>query len=237
MKKKYIYLVFSLALGFFTPMVSPVLAQSASTEIEPSANRKATQAEWDAAKSGINFSDLKKDKTKKPEKKTTLNLNPPSIGFLQSLGAVGQVVLIGLVILLVAGLFYSLIGQGLFLKNKRVDAQAAAFDIHDIENNLHETDLERYLRQAIESGDYRMAIRLYYLNILKSYSLKEAIDWKKDKTNTEYLNEIKRAALPSYPEFRTVTLVFERVWYGDTAINADDYTAIQPRFEALLKAI
>jgi Domain of unknown function (DUF4129) len=198
----------------------------------PVANRKATQAEWEAAKAGIDYSGLKKEKPKK----TSYSM-PKLPDFLGGLGQLGQIALICLVIALVAGLFYVLIGQGLFLKNSAVAPPKADFDLADIENNLHETDLDRYLRTAITNNDYRLAVRLYYLNVLKQYSLHEVIIWKKDKTNGEYLTEVRRKNDPTYPDFRTVTLLFERVWYGEKVINERDYTAIQPVFQRLLGAL
>jgi hypothetical protein len=156
---------------------------------------------------------------------------------LAGLGKAGQFFLIAFIIALVAGLLYFLIGQGLFLQNKAVIAQKADFNISDIENNLHETDLERFLRQALTDTDYRTAVRLYYLSILKQYSLREIIVWKKDKTNNEYLTEVRRSESPTYRDFRAATLTFERVWYGEKAIEAAEYTKIQPNFERLLGSI
>jgi hypothetical protein len=102
---------------------------------------------------------------------------------------------------------------------------------------LHETDLERFLRQALTDTDYRTAVRLYYLSILKQYSLREIISWKKDKTNNEYLTEVRRSNAPTYADFRAATLIFERVWYGEKVIEARDYAKIQPKFEQLLAKI
>ena len=208
----------------------PINETNAPTTTAPVATRKASDAEWQAAKNGIDYSGLKKEKPKKSEAPTL----PQLPDFLAGLGQFGQISLICLIIALVAGLFYVLIGQGLFLKNTAITPQKADFELADIENNLHETDLDRYLRTAITNNDYRLAVRLYYLNILKQYSLHELIVWKKDKTNGEYLTEIRRRNDPTYPDFRTATLLFERVWYGDKVINERGYAEIQRVFQRLL---
>ena len=40
-------------------------------------------------------------------------------------------------------------------------------ELKNIEENLHETALEGYIRQAIDQKRYNLAIRLYFLAILK----------------------------------------------------------------------
>jgi hypothetical protein len=241
LKKQYSIFLFVICLFGASLM-------STAQPTAPVANRSATKAEWEAAKKGLDYIHLSDAEKKKAEKEAAeaaasakngkakgkpFDFNPPSAGFLSGLGTLGQAVLIGLIIALVAGLFYMLMGQGLFLQNTSLKPQGETFDIADIENNLHETDLDRYLRQAIENGDYRMAVRIYYLNILKQYSLREIIKWKKDKTNTEYLTEVRRSESPTYNDFRAVTLIFERVWYGEKPITAADYAQIKPHFEWL----
>ncbi|MEO0779887.1 MAG: DUF4129 domain-containing protein, partial [Bacteroidota bacterium] len=86
----------------------------------------------------------------------------------------------------------------------------------------------------IAQGDYRLAARLYYLAIIKELSLHEAIQWKRDKTNRDYLREL--VGHPLRDEFRALTLVFERIWYGDRALEEADFPLLQARFEQLLQA-
>jgi hypothetical protein len=232
---KFLFCLFCAVFGASQTAIAQDFVTKNADASAPVANRKATKAQWEAAKSGIDYTGLKKEKPAADSPK--LDFRPPSVGFLAGLGKAGQFFLIAFIIALVAGLLYFLIGQGLFLQNKAVAAQKTDFNIADIENNLHETDLERFLRQALANTDYRAAIRLYYLSILKAYSLSEIIAWKKDKTNNEYLTEVRRSESPTYRDFREATLTFERVWYGEMRIEAVDYTKIQTNFERLLASI
>ena len=97
-----------------------------------------------------------------------------------------KIALFGGIIALIVALLYYLVRQGLFLRNTAIP-QGNTFSLADIEDNLHESNLHSFLAQAEANGDYRLAVRLYYLNILKNMSLREYIIWKKDKTNTQYL--------------------------------------------------
>jgi len=109
------------------------------------------------------------------------------------------------------------------------------YSIEDAEENLLETDLEGFLKDALARGDYRLALRVYYLEILKQLSLKDLIKWQRDKTNSEYLREMRPQN--HFKDFRYITRIFERVWYGDTVIEKDIYQQISPEFEGYLKKI
>ena len=59
--------------------------------------------------------------------------------------------------------------------------------------------------------------------------MKKWIKWKKDKTNRNYLNELK--ALDIKNQFSQLTNIFERVWYGEVAVNEAIFTEIEGQFK------
>jgi hypothetical protein len=146
-----------------------------------------------------------------------------------------QVVLFAAVIILLAFLLFMLVG-GKYSRNKNIRNEKA-FTIEDIEERMHESDLERFLREALSKNDYRLAVRIYYLAIIKELSLRELIRWKKDKTNREYLNEVVGRKPEIYNDFRDTTLAFEKVWYGDITISEGDYMSISPRFRRFIESL
>ncbi len=217
-----------------------------NTENSALNNTKISDEAWRTAKEGIDYSEKiekKKpdkqsekpnNKTRNGEKTDRTPINYPSTSFLQSLPVFGKTAVILAIIALVAGLLYFMSKSALFLGN--ADVNTELITLEDVENDLHESDLERFLRQALESGNYRLALRIYYLMILKNMSLKEWIEWKKDKTNYEYVREL-RSKTDIQPQFRAITTLFERVWYGDTTVQKEDYEQLQPIFNGLLKQI
>ena len=78
-------------------------------------------------------------------------------------------------------------------------------------------------------------MRLYYLAVLKELSLKELIKWKKDKTNGEYLRELAGSRL--FGTVQEVTLIFERVWYGKTAVQEEDFLQMEAKFKKAIGLI
>lgn len=110
-----------------------------------------------------------------------------------------------------------------------------AIDLAAIEDNLHQADLEEFLRHAIANGDYTLAVRLYYLTILQALSLRKIIAWKKDKTNRQYLHELNGTSFAD--GFAAVTQLFERAWYGAKPLDAQAFEEIAPRFQELAQRI
>ena len=64
-----------------------------------------------------------------------------------------------------------------------------------------------------------------------------AITWKKDKTNGHYMNEMRRSNHPKLQEFRSVTRVFEYVWYSDTQFDGGKFEEVRTDFKSLLTAL
>ena len=187
------------------------------------------EEDWQEATDGLDYNE-KEERPKKERKPKNLNLPSsffPNISSTRliwyTLGIIALGVLLFFVIKYAAGL------QAIDRKKKR------AYTIEEAEENLLETDLQRFLREALEKGDYRLAVRVYYLEVLKQLSLKNLIKWQRDKTNSEYLREMRKQS--HFKDFRHVTRIFERVWYGDTEIEQDAFQQISPEFDEYLKRV
>lgn len=88
--------------------------------------------------------------------------------------------------------------------------------------DLHALDLDTLLTQAENARNYRLAVRLGYLRVLRQLSDKGLIRWQPDKTNHDYLYELPTGPLPE--AFRELTRQFEYVWYGEQDdLTAEDY--------------
>jgi Domain of unknown function (DUF4129) len=147
-----------------------------------------------------------------------------------------QVIFIIIVVAVIVVLLVNMLGAGnLFAPRSRKISKSAKFSIEEIENNIHETDLDKFIREAVEGKKYALAIRLYYLAIIKELSRSKLIKWKRNKTNRSYLSEIRTTNL--FNSFREVTRIFERVWYGEGNLDEQKYLSIKPKFEHLKKAV
>lgn len=97
------------------------------------------------------------------------------------------------------------------------------------EANIHLIDFDKMIADAVGQGQYRRAVRLFYLRTLKHLSDREIIDWRPDKTNHDYLREWKRPDIE--PGFRRLTTLFEYICYGDFGIDRDRFEQTQQAFQ------
>lgn len=105
---------------------------------------------------------------------------------------------------------------------------ASTMPYHVLHENIHEMDFEKLINEAIEQSDYRKAVRLLFLNALKTLADKNFIHWEQGKTNHDYLSELKVADLKS--GFNELNYYFEYAWYGNFIINHDLFLKVQNLF-------
>jgi hypothetical protein len=110
-----------------------------------------------------------------------------------------------------------------------------SYTLEQIEEKVLEIDLDKILADAIAARDFRLALRLNFLIIIKKLSLSGKIVWQKEKTNGEYLREIKDMML-SY-NFRNIVLSFESIWYGEHTVNEEQYASLQSSYEQFKSSI
>ena len=114
------------------------------------------------------------------------------------------------------------------IERTELDAENLEAPVEDIA----ELDIARMLEQAKRDRNYKLAVRLYYLGLLKKLNDKGAIVWKKDKTNRDYLTELFSANV-FFDEVRRLTLSYEAVWYGDHDLNAETFGSLTTQFESI----
>jgi len=95
--------------------------------------------------------------------------------------------------------------------------------------NIHEINFDDEVERAINSRNYRLAIRLLYLRSLKQLSDAQLIHWKLEKTNAAYINELTNDELRR--SFALLTRQFEYAWYGDFFIDVNSFQNISTLFQ------
>jgi hypothetical protein len=151
--------------------------------------------------------------------------------------AVFKWTIVGLAISIFAVLLYNVLGSGSVFKpkGKKITTKKDTFSIETIEANIHESNLDQHIHEALQQNNYTLAIRLYYLAVIKELSLNKLIKWKRDKTNRDYLREMRPTAL--FTPYQDTTRIFERVFYGNATIQEQDFVLLKPRFVDLLNKI
>ncbi len=102
-----------------------------------------------------------------------------------------------------------------------------------IPTEIPKSELELLLEKALAKEDYREAIRVYFIFVIRGLIKKNGIVWEKEKTNFSYLNEMREN--PFFMPFESCVSVYEIVWYGERQLSKSEYEQVEPRFKKLVK--
>jgi hypothetical protein len=97
---------------------------------------------------------------------------------------------------------------------------------------INEIDFIKLITEAKQQGNYPLALRFLYLQMLQSLSNAGLINWQIHKTNFEYFLEIKRP--DQQQQFRQLTMLFESVWYGATKLSQQEFAEVEAEFEKMI---
>ena len=107
--------------------------------------------------------------------------------------------------------------------------------VTDIENNIHSTNFKALISEAENNNNYRLAIRYYYLWLLKQLTQEELIEYDVEKTNSDYKNEIASKAIKK--EFSYTSYLYNYIWYGEFDVNEEQFNKAKHAFINFLKTI
>ena len=107
--------------------------------------------------------------------------------------------------------------------------------IIESEEDISQINFDELISIAIESKQYKLAVRYLFLNSLKLLSEKGLIELRNNKTNYQYLSEIKNNQIADV--FRNTTSSFEWIWYGDFPVDENVMKSSQNDFNELFGLI
>ena len=99
-------------------------------------------------------------------------------------------------------------------------------------------DISKYevlIAEAEKRYDYNLAIRYSFLKTLKILSERGFISFVADKTNQEYLYEMKSNNY--FEEFQSLTRNYEYLWYGKFLIDEKSYQLLKEKFILFYKKV
>lgn len=103
-------------------------------------------------------------------------------------------------------------------------------DFSELEEDIHTIDFNELISKAIQEKDYRRAVRLHFLKLLKELTDKNLIAWKIDKTNKDYYIELSNTSYSK--QFKELTFLYEYIWYGSFELNEEDYNTTINKFQS-----
>ncbi len=134
-------------------------------------------------------------------------------------------IILGTAVALILWYFRGHLLGGVFGSGARKSGQVTV-----IEENIEELDLDKLLREAEKSANWRLALRYQWLKVLRRLVDEGRIKWQPRFTDADYLAQLKEPALRI--TFGELSFLFKWVWYGDAPMDADRYQRMKPPFQA-----
>ncbi|WP_430613332.1 DUF4129 domain-containing protein [Flavobacterium sp. JP2137] len=116
-----------------------------------------------------------------------------------------------------------------FKKSKK----ALAVHPLEVEKDLIKADFKSLIEQALREEHHRLAIRYYYLWLLKILAQREIISWDIEKTNSDYVAEIRNGE--TRKSFQYLSYLYNNIWYGEFDVDPVAFEKAVQAFNAFLK--
>lgn len=141
--------------------------------------------------------------------------------------------------IIIIGIFMAALVYFLFQNKIAVFAKASASSGDDAgedeAENIFNLSYTKLIQNAEKEKNYRIAVRLMFLQTLKMLSDTNFIRYQPDYTDLHYLQQLEQSKY--YDQFFKVTRHYEYVWYGKFNITAQHYNAIKNDFIKLYQKI
>ncbi|MBC7424998.1 MAG: hypothetical protein H7321_00570 [Bacteroidia bacterium] len=206
--------------------VSDSLQEKYNTE-KPNSQKLDREA-WNKLSKPLDYTE-EKEKQKEKKKDDTQIKRDINVSFTP--GPVFKVICIALACIILGYILFKIISAS--LANSKVNSNgmpSSLFEEID-EETLRNLDLNGLLKKALELNDYKSAYRIRYLMVIRLLSSKNLINYRKEKTNFEYLMQLTGKV--EYETFRQLTVSFDGIWYGEKPIGKSDYERLSPLFDSL----
>jgi hypothetical protein len=95
--------------------------------------------------------------------------------------------------------------------------------------DIFEINYRDRIDKAVREANYRLAVRLLFLQMLKTMAGKNIIQYKQDRTNFDYLLQLH--STKHYQDFFRLTKNYEYTWYGNFPVNDEVWQVIKNDFE------
>lgn len=107
-------------------------------------------------------------------------------------------------------------------------APAQAGSVRTLEEDITADDLPQQLLAAEQAGEWRRAVRLHYLLVLRHLVDTGAIEWKPDRTDRDYQEQLRDD--DQRQRFGRLSFIFKWVWYGEASLSRAQYERLSAGF-------
>lgn len=135
------------------------------------------------------------------------------------------------IVIAAAILLFMAVRRGVFTGAFR-GAPRTAMVTDDPHEELHSSDLSALINAAEAAGEWRRAIRLRYLQVLRHGIDKGWFHWRPEHTDRDYARQLEDPVLRD--AFGRIAFTFQWVWYGEAPLDRARYEALTGAFQELI---
>lgn len=137
------------------------------------------------------------------------------------------------VLILIAGVLvfvlYRLYGQSMFeFTSSRKAKQLLNITEEELDERFLELDLVKMLKIAESRKNWKMALRLRFLQVLKALVDSESIQWHPDLTNRQISYKLQLGEQRT--QFNELVRIYEFAWYSNAEVDAPYYSRVKEKF-------
>jgi hypothetical protein len=125
-----------------------------------------------------------------------------------------------------------------FKTNTEIPVATAEVSAEELDiKEVNTVDLSSQIEKCIQNKNYRLAVRYYYLWVMKVLNESQFVEFNIDKTNQDYTRELsKRSAFPKerLTLFIECTHYYEYLWFGNFAVSEPAFLKIERTFKDFL---
>mgnify|MGYP000892984004 FL=1 len=177
---------------------------------------------------------LNQKQKQEPDPDPAKNSGKRSFTFLYKIlnSGILKIIFWGIAISFMLFILYRLfLSNGIFRRNTRA---LPANEQEITEETLSVSDHDKRIQQAYQQGNYRLAVRYWFLKNLANLSDKDYLQLSPDKTNYQYVQEITAG---KKNEFAALVLTYEYVWYGNFSLTEESYLSIEKKYNSFFQKI
>jgi len=97
-----------------------------------------------------------------------------------------------------------------------------------LDEDIFNIQYGKEIEKAVSAKNYRLAVRLWYLQTLLELTDRNLIVYSNDRTNSDYVNKLFGG--PYYRDFFRLTRNFEYTWYGGFTLSEEAYNLMHAEF-------
>ena len=108
------------------------------------------------------------------------------------------------------------------------ESASVSVDFKEFEEDIHKINFNELISVALSEKDFRRAVRLHFLKLLKELTDKNLITWKIDKTNNDYSVELSNSKYKM--QFEELAISYEYIWYGNFSLDETNFKITIEKF-------